>query len=75
MFVEFDIGLILRFGGKFLIVFGLIFLAAVFTPKIAEYIDRRKKEIRQERFPVRSIYELPPERKKKVIVRKKKHKK
>ena len=38
-----DSSLILRFGLKCLGVFALIFLAAVFTPKMAEYIDKPEK--------------------------------
>ncbi len=80
-----DIGLILRFGVKCLGVFALIFLAAVFTPKMAESIDKWKEAHRKENtvqhpqtkeeYQVRSIYELPPEQeqpKKKAVVRRKK---
>ena len=80
-----DTGLILRFGLKCLGVFALIFLAAVFTPKIAEAIDKWKAEHSQkttvknpqtkEEISIRSIYELPPQPeqpKKKASVRKKK---
>ncbi len=80
-----DISLIFRFGIKCFGVFALIFLAAVFTPKIAEYIDKWKETHRKENtvqhpqtketYHVRSIYELPPEPeqpKKKAAVRRKK---
>ena len=83
-----DIGLILRFGLKCLGIFALIFLTAVFTPKIAEIIDKWKakyfgksaggKAGTRETYNVRSIYELPPEPeqpKKKVVIRKKSDKK
>ena len=81
-----DGSLIFRFGLKCLGVFALIFLAAVFTPKMAEYIDKWKAKHRPEKFrkeqggdyTVRSIYELPPEpeqkpetRKKRAVIRKK----
>ncbi|MBR1527954.1 MAG: hypothetical protein IJ642_01480 [Oscillospiraceae bacterium] len=82
-----DGSLILRFGLKCFGVFALIFIAAVFTPKMAEYIDKWKSRHRPETFKkkktgekytVRSIYELPPEPeekpeivKKKAVVRKK----
>lgn len=66
-----DVSLILRFGLKCLGIFTLIFLAAVFTPKMAEYIDKWKEKHKQditvkrhgtqETYSVRSIYELPPE--------------
>ena len=85
-----DSSLILRFGLKCLGVFALIFLAAVFTPKMAEYIDKWKAKHWQKQtgkkqnggYTVRSIYELPPEpekkpetAKKKAVVRKKQNKK
>jgi len=85
-----DSSLILRFGLKCFGVFALIFIAAVFTPKMAEYIDKWKARHRPESFEkkktgekytVRSIYELPPEQedisetvKKKAVVRKKEKK-
>ncbi|GEM_PF-3044265 len=66
-----DGGVILRFGLKCLGIFALIFLAAVFTPKMAEYIDKWKSAHSRnasvehprtkENYTVRSIYELPPE--------------
>ena len=66
-----DISLILRFGLKCLGIFALIFLAAVFTPKMAASIDKWKAKHSQnasvknagtkENYAVRSIYELPPE--------------
>lgn len=80
-----DIGMILRFGLKCLGIFTLIFLGAVFTPKIAEAIDKWKAEHfkknsvqhpeTKEEISVRSIYELPPkpeQHKKKAVIRKKK---
>ncbi|MBR1555917.1 MAG: hypothetical protein IJ644_11085 [Oscillospiraceae bacterium] len=79
-----DISLIVRFGLKCLGIFALIFLAAVFTPKMAEAFDKwkakhfpksaGKKSGTRETYHVRSIYELPPEPeqpKKKAVVRKK----
>jgi len=80
-----DISLILRFGLKCLGIFALIFLTAVFTPKMAEAIDKwkakhfpesaeKKTPGTKEKYTVRSIYELPPEPeqpKKKAVVRKK----
>ncbi len=79
-----DISLILRFGLKCLGIFALIFLTAVFTPKMAEIFDKwkakhfpansGKKTGTRETYHVRSIYELPPEPeqpRKKAVVRKK----
>lgn len=79
-----DSGMILQFGLKCLGIFTLIFLAAVLTPKLAEYIDQWKAKHSQkssvshpqtnQKYSVRSIYELPPELehpRKKAHVRKK----
>ena len=74
-----DSGMILRFSLKCLGIFTLIFIGAVFTPKIAKYIDQWKAKHshprKKQEYSVRSIYELPPEPRKKAKVRKKSKKK
>lgn len=79
--MQIDSDMIIQFGLKCLGIFTLIFLGALITPKLAEYIDQWKSkhsekssvkhpQTKQE-YSVRSIYELPPEPRKKAHVRKK----
>lgn len=57
---------LLRFLGKFALVFALIGLLAVLTPKLAAKIDAVRAQARQRRNEdprcqqVRGIYDLPP---------------
>ena len=60
-----DLDVLFKFSLRILIIFAIIFLIAVITPKIAKLIDSRKKKRssegeKEETYGLRSIYELPP---------------
>lgn len=57
---------VLLFLGKFVVVFGLIALIAVLTPKIAAWVDKTREKTKEinpvdpRLMQVRSPYDLPP---------------
>lgn len=60
-----DLDVLVKFSLRILIIFALIFLLAVLTPKLARIIDGwikryRENHTREETYGIRSIYELPP---------------